>query len=155
MEDTIKHIVNSLLKDTDYFLIDIEITGSRSNKVVNVYIDGRDYVNLDNLGEINKEIREKITEENKESDISKLIVSSPGTDRSFKYIGQLHKHTGRRLEIEMKDGKKFSGELLKVNEESGTLTIKNIKKEKGRNKEYEVIEIDFNKIKISKTSLIF
>jgi ribosome maturation factor RimP len=117
-------------------------------------VDSRDKLDLDNLTDLNRKIWKKIEEAGLNENFSKITVSSPGIDRSFKYIEQLLKHTGRDIDIKLNDGTKISGTLENILEEEGQICLGT----KGRKKEQSesnIKVIDFKIIKESKIKIKF
>lgn len=154
MVESVKNIVNIVLKDSQFLLIDVEIRGERKNKIVDIYVDSRDKLDLDNLSDLNRKIWEKIEETKLSENFSKITVSSPGIDRSFKYIEQLIKHKGRDIDIKLNDGTKISGTMENIFEDKGQIQIK-LKGKKKNLSEYEIKVIDFKNIIESKIKLKF
>jgi len=154
MVEAVKNIVNIVLKDSQYLLIDVEIRGEKKNKFVEIFVDSRDKLDLNNLTDLNRKIWDKIEEAGLNENFSKITVSSPGTDRSFRYIEQLLKHAGREIDIILNDGTKISGTLNNILENEGKIYLKL----KGRKKELaesEIKIIDFKNIKESKIKIKF
>lgn len=154
MVESVKNIVNIVLKDSQFLLIDVEIRGERKNKIVDIYVDSKDKLDLDNLSDLNRKIWEKIEEVKLSENFSKITVSSPGIDRSLKYIEQLIKHKGRDIDIKMNDGTKISGILENIFEDKGQIQIK-LKGKKKNLSECEIKVIDFKNIVESKIKLKF
>ncbi len=154
MVEEIKNIVNLLLKDKQYFLIDLEIRGDRKSKILEIFVDSRSELDLDKLSVLSREMWDEIAKSGLNEHISKITVSSPGIDRSFKYIEQLPKHIGREIEIKLIDGSVITGSLESVNENKSSIEIipKPRKKEM---KENQSEIIDFINIKESKIKLKF
>jgi ribosome maturation factor RimP len=154
MIETVKNIVNIVLKDSKYLLIDVEVRGEKKNKIVEIYVDSRDKLDLDNLTDLNRKIWKKIEEAGLNENFSKITVSSPGIDRSFKYIEQLLKHTGRDIDIKLNDGTKISGTLENILEDEGQICL-GIKGRKKEQSESNIKVIDFKNIKESKIKIKF
>jgi len=154
MVEEIKNIVNLVLKNRQYFLIDLEIRGDRKLKVLEIFVDSRSDLDLDKLSLLSREIWDEIVKIGFNENFSKITVSSPGIDRSFKYIEQLPKHKGREIDIKLNDGSVISGTLESVNENKGTIEIKAKPNGKGM-KENQMEIIDFLNIKESKIKLKF
>lgn len=154
MVESVKNIVNIILKDSEYLLIDVEIRGEKKNKVIDIFVDSRSKLDLDKLSDLNREIWDKIEENGLNEQFSKITVSSPGIERSFKYIEQLPKHIGREIELKLKDGAGISGTLVNVNEKEGIIEIR-MKNSKKSIQDNKINILEFNKIKESKIKLKF
>lgn len=130
IEKKIEEISLPIIEARNAFLIDVKVRGSREGKIIEIFIDNDNGITTDICADISKDI-------NKYFDLSNLfygkyflVVSSPGTDRSLKYLRQYPKHIGRYLKVVYKEGgvkKVFEGKLTGVMENS--INITNDKKE--------------------------
>ncbi len=129
----ISRLAEKFIDNDEIFLVEVDIKGKPGNLKIQVFIDGDQYVNVDECSKISR----KISNELEERDIIEgryiIEVSSPGVDNPLKLIRQFPKHIGRELEIITKENKKYQGELLKVLDEEIEISIKSskIKKELG------------------------
>lgn len=116
MQDKLSEILNRLFRDSEYKLIELVIRGEKNTKVLEVFVDSRETLSIDKLTDLNRAINEAIDNDDEDFRFSKIVVSSPGVDRSFKYIWQLYKHEGRNLELEFNDETHtiFKGKLLGI-----------------------------------------
>lgn len=153
MEQEITDITNTYLEKTRYKLIDLLIKGEKKNRIVEIFVDSIDPVSLDDLTIISKDLNQILSESDLNSSISKLIVSSPGVDKPFKFDWQLKKHIGRTLEIQTNEGEKLEAKLSGMPSDGMLSLTKKIKK--GKKHETEEIELDFNDIKSSKVKIEF
>ena len=104
-------------------LIDISEKGDNRNRIYEVFVDGREYPGIDELALINKGLWKHVEENILSKGILKISVSTPGVERSFKFLFQLIKHVGRVLEIKSENGEIYSGKLVKIDEESGEIYL--------------------------------
>ncbi len=155
METEIKNIAEDYFSRSDYKIIDYILRGEKGTKVLEIYVDNRKGINIDELVKINHELDDLIEEKIASADISKLQVSSPGAERSFKFIWQLEKHVGRDIEASLKGDEEVSGKLTMVSENDGKIGIEIQKKEKGKKNTEEYREINFGDILESKIKLKF
>jgi ribosome maturation factor RimP len=154
MYEEIKNIVNLVLKNNKYLFIDLEIRGDKKLKILDIFVDSVSELDLNKLSDLNREIWNEIVKSGLSEKFSKITVSSPGIDRSFKYIQQLPKHIGRELEIKLNNGSEISGTLENVDEKKGLIEIM-IKAKKKDIKENISEIIDFKNIRESKVKLKF
>lgn len=157
MESEITEITENYLKSSDYKLIDILVKGQKKNLIIELFLDSEKPVSLDELADISHDLNKLISESEINQSISKLVVSSPGVDKPFKFPWQLKKHIGRTLEILGTDDEKFEAVLENV-DDNGVLTLKKeFKKGKKSSKEDTngSFEIDFSGIKESKVVIKF
>lgn len=123
LEKNLIAAINKSLVNTDYKLIDYVLRGETGKKVLEVFVDGEQPVNLDKLGEVNKRLWEEIDVINEYKDISKIVVSSPGVDRPIKYLWQLKKHIGRIVSVKDTLSNIYTGKLTEINEDGDEFTI--------------------------------
>ncbi|HAY34105.1 MAG TPA: ribosome assembly cofactor RimP [Ignavibacteria bacterium] len=155
METEIKNIAEDYFSRSDYKIIDYILRGEKGTKVLEIYVDNRKGINIDELVKINHELDDLIEEKIASADISKLQVSSPGAERSFKFIWQLEKHIGRDIEAILSGDEDVTGKLTMVSENDGKIGIEIQKKEKGKKNTEEYREINFGDILESKIKLKF
>ncbi len=150
-------LIEKSLQGTGYSLIDINTRGEKKTKVLEVFVDSVEEVNLDELGELNKLFWNELEEKEFGEEFSKIIVSSPGVDRPFRYIWQLHKHIGRLLTAKNSDGRTIEGTLTDVNEEKGeiTLVISDTKSKKSASQMHEMYILKFSELTESKIKIKF
>jgi len=129
METELKEILNELLSGKNIHLIDIVIRGERKNKIAEVYVDTEDILDFNLLSEISRSLNEQIDERDFKNELLKVVVSSPGVDRPFKYIWQLKKHLNRIFEFTVEDTPK-TGKLIDVDLDSNELKFIILEKKK-------------------------
>ena len=127
--------INGFLENTGFECTDLIIKGERSNKILEIYVDSRDVFDID------KEMTKNI---------SKIVMSSPGAEKPFKYLWQIQKHTGKIFIIALKDGNILNGRLLEIRNES-ELVFEVLKGKK----EKEIINLIFEDIQELKIKLQF
>ncbi len=153
-ENELEEIARSVIDETDYEIIDLIVRGEKRTKVLELYVDRRESVNIDELAGISRRLEEKIESGPLAGEMSKIVLSSPGAERSFKFIWQLQKHIGRNLEIVMKDGSKVEGRLLEVEEESGRIKLEVAVAGKKKSDPVE-LDLNFGDINESRVKLSF
>ena len=143
--DKLTDLIERSLEGSGYFLIEMNTRGEKRTKVLEVYVDSIGDVNLDALGELNKLFWSKMEEYDYNEEFSKVIVSSPGIDRPFRFIKQLHKHIGRQFTAKDLEGKIIEGTLTSVNEGKGEITVEklNTKTKKSTTQMPEIFIIKF------------
>jgi len=156
MKDSIIDIVEKFVKSKGLMFIDCTVRGERATKVLEVYIDDVDALSFDSISKINSELWEEIEAKELSEGISKVIVSSPGVDKTFKYPEQMFKHIGRTLDIKMKNGRVISGELTGIMN-TGTDYIVEIKSvtKNGKKTDNVTETLNFGDIAESKVKLKF
>lgn len=124
--DNVKELTESVLKATDFFLVDIEIKGNRE-PVVWVYIDAEDRgVNMDECAEFSNELSFLLDAHEVFDGSYRLNVSSPGVTRPLTDRRQYAKNSGRKCRIKFRENGeylKLEGVLEEVNEEDILLKL--------------------------------
>lgn len=108
----VKQIVEEFLADKDYQLIDLSI--SPDNCIV-VEIDSYSGVDVDVCAELSRFIEERL-DRNKED--FELEVGSVSLTAPFKTKMQYEKNVGHDVEVFLKNGKKVSGQLVSVDDDT-------------------------------------
>ena len=155
MEKGLEALIEEYFRDSDYGVIEFILRGDGGTKVAEIFVDNENGINIDGLAKINRDLNQLVDNNLVIKDISKLVVSSPGAERPFKYLWQLKKHIGRILEIELNNGEKLEGKLTEISGESENVIIGIMKKEKGKQIISETRLINFSDIKESKVKISF
>jgi ribosome maturation factor RimP len=144
MEKNIEKLVENALNGGQIRLIEIEIRGEKKNKIIEVYLDSPGNLNLDELTDVTRKINSLIDESEIRSELLKVVVSSPGVERPFRYIWQMEKHTGREFEFgspgDIKTGKLtgINGDILNFEVKFGK---KEIREESVKFSELEILKV--------------
>lgn len=130
--------LESALKDTGIFLVDVRVTPDNN---VTVEIDRNEGVDIDTCVELTRKIE---AEFDRDADDYELEVGSAGVTSPFKVLGQYQKNLGNRVEVLTKDGQKLRGELSQVGDDADnikfTVLIEKKVKEPGKKKPVMVQE---------------
>jgi len=146
-EENINNVINEILKEKNFLLIDLIYRGNPKQRILEVYVDSEKNVTAEDLAELNRLISSRMEENNLSESLYRLDVSSPGTDTPMKFLGQFPKHMNRKFDVSYLSGdetKKLSGKLIKV--EGDTLVFLSNQNE---------ISINFNNIKKAKVLVSF
>lgn len=148
-KDTVIQYINEFLADSDYYLVDINI--STDNRI-SIEIDSFEGVSLDYCIGLSKFIESKF---DREVEDFELEVSSAGLTEPFKVLKQYEKNIGNEVEVLSKNGIKQSGELVSANEQFFTIsTEKKVQPEGAKRKIIVNEEISFNYSDIKYTKYI-
>jgi ribosome maturation factor RimP len=155
VQDFRKHI-EDYLAGTKYGLVDLIVRGEKKNKVIEVFIDDKENISIDDIAQVSRGLNELFDTLGLSGELSKIVVSSPGADKPFKYPWQLHKHKNRMLNITLGSGEEITGRLIDTDEE-GNLAVQPVSKEKNKKakEEAEALKISFGDIKECKVKLQF
>ena len=138
-EENINNVINEILKEKNFFLIDLIYRGNPKERIIEIYVDSEKNVTAEDLAEINRLINSRIEENNLIESQYRLDVSSPGTDKPLKFLAQFTKHINRKFEVSYilnDETNKLAGKLIKI--EGDTLVFLSNQNE---------ISINFNNIK--------
>ena len=146
MEKKIENIAENALNGRNIRLIDIEIRGERKNKIIEIFIDSPGELDLDELTEVSRDINALIDESDFKGEILKVVVSSPGVDRPFRFAWQAAKHVNRLFEFGNGEDIR-TGKLIKAAGDKLVFEIKSGKKEI-REEEVKFSELEILKVKL-------
>ncbi len=147
-DKNIRELVEQVILNKGYFLIDLIIRGEKKNRVVEVYIDSETNVSAEDCAAISREIDKKFEEESVFESGYRLEVSTPGVNRPLEYLKQFPKHINRKFDIAYRDSdnvRKFSGTLKSI--EGNSLVFLNNNREE--------VKIDFSNIIKAKVIISF
>jgi ribosome maturation factor RimP len=106
----ISELAESVLANTDFFLVEVEIKGNKE-PVVWVYIDADDRgVNMDECAEVSRELSFLMDAHDIFPGGYRINVSSPGVTRPLSDKRQFPKNQGRKAKVKYK----VDGEYLKI-----------------------------------------
>ncbi|HEX9740288.1 MAG TPA: hypothetical protein VGA29_05895 [Ignavibacteriaceae bacterium] len=117
--ENIKELTENVVRNCGYLLIDFNLRGHGRNQVIEVYIDGKDYINADDCAKVSRELNDKLQDFARQDESYRLDVSSPGIERPLKFIEQFPKHLNKKFEITYK----LEDEIKKT--EAGLIEIRN------------------------------
>jgi ribosome maturation factor RimP len=116
-DEHIKQIVEDVVKESSFLLIDLIIRGHERNKVIEVFIDGEENLSAEDCAGVSRKINKIIEEKELLTSSYRFDVSSPGVEKPLKYLQQFPKHLNRRVELKYKSGddiKTLTGKLLSI-----------------------------------------
>lgn len=147
----IKELVNNMIDQEKYFLVDIQATSAGSRGKLVVLLDGDEGIDIDVCGEVSRQLGQLIEEQDLMPEAYILEVSSPGIDFPLQSVRQYRKNIGREVKILLQDGKEVKGHLLTVDDTQ--VVIKEVKKIKGHKKP-EILETAVIYENIKKTNVL-
>lgn len=113
-------VIESLIKDTEYELVDVEYKKEGSNNFLRVFVDKVGGITLDDCQNISKEISDELDKTDPIKQAYYLEVSSPGLDRPLKNDKDLKRNIDKDVEVklyEAMDGSKLvQGSLVGFDE---------------------------------------
>lgn len=140
------------LKDTPYFLVDVEIG---ADNAIQVEIDSRQPVDVDFCANLSRAIEAEFPREPEDYE---LEVGSAGLTSPFKVRQQYDKYLGQEVETLTREGKLLRGLLRKVDDDSFTIIVEAKEKPEGAKRPVKVereITLRYDDVKHTKYHLKF
>jgi ribosome maturation factor RimP len=151
-KETIANLVESYLKDSANYLVDITIL---PGNIIEVEIDNDENVNIDDCVALSRYLDSQL---DREAEDFELTVSSTGLTSPFKTLRQYKKYEGRSIEVLSKNGQKLSG-VLKLSDNDGfVVTVTKKVKLEGAKRKTEIeedIRFAYNEVKYTKYAIQF
>lgn len=116
-EEHIANKVKELLEDPSHFLVEVNLSSSRSLPKLQVLLDGDEGIGIDDCARISRALGAWIEEEDIISTAYNLEVSSPGIDRPLDAVRLYKKNIGRKIKVLDIEGKTRKGLLTGVKED--------------------------------------
>jgi ribosome maturation factor RimP len=132
---TIREIAESHLEGTPGFIVDVHV--SEGNHI-RVLLDHDASTSIEDCMALHRHLESAL---DRDVEDFSLDVSSPGLDQPLKLHRQYVKNIGRQVQVKPIEGAKVEGELIRVDEDSITLKIKEKRRIEGR-KAKEWVEED-------------
>ena len=114
----VTEIVNEWLATKEYFLVDVSVS---ADNCVSVEIDHAEGVWIEDCVQLSKHIEANL---NREEEDYELEVGSAGIGQPFKVLQQYINHIDKEVEVLARDGKKYRGVIVRVDEEAFTIVMK-------------------------------
>lgn len=120
--DKVSEIIEPIIEDLGYELVETEFIKEGSDWFLRVYIDSENGVKIDDCADISKAISGKLDENDVIIQAYNLEVSSPGIERVLKKDKDFQRFKGSKVSVKLftnfQDKKQFTGNLGEVDEES-------------------------------------
>jgi ribosome maturation factor RimP len=124
--EQLKSKIDQFLVDMNYELYDLNMVKERKQKILRIFIDKPEGVNMEDVVEVTKALNPFIDELDPIEGEYMLEVSSPGAERELRSQEAIKHAIGRLVHIKTFT-QEFEGDLVSFNGESITLKIKNKK----------------------------
>ncbi|MEI7811580.1 MAG: hypothetical protein WCJ01_04040 [Ignavibacteria bacterium] len=157
MQEKVTEIAEQITRNAGFLLIEVSLRGDDSEHIIEIYVDSLKGISVDECAYLSREITSVIEKTSLITSKYRLDISSPGIERSLKFLEQYPKHLHRKFELELieplfaEDAPDIAGTVISV-------TGKLLKLEGGilifslNNKE---ININFNNIKTARVLISF
>lgn len=111
-EELITRLAEEKLSGSGFFLTGVEVKPGNN---IQVFIDGDQSVTIADCATLSRYIESHLDRDNEDFN---LKVSSAGVDQPLQFVRQYIKNVGRKISVELHDGKQITGVLLKAGEAS-------------------------------------
>ena len=125
-KNLVKNYVEEWLEGKEYFLVEVNIS---ADDRIEVLIDHAEGVWIEDCADLSRHIESCLSRDEEDYE---LEVGSAGLGQPFRVRRQYEIHIGQEVETQLRDGHKYRGTLLSVNEESFQLNIQQKVKEEGK-----------------------
>lgn len=117
---SVKDICESIGKDLNYELVEVEYVKESGSYFLRIYIDKPGGINLDDCQTMSVALSEKLDENDPFKEAYYLEVSSPGLDRPLKTDKDLKRNLGKDIEVNLykalDNRKVYEGKLQDFND---------------------------------------
>ncbi len=128
-EEMLSDMIRPEVENLGYVFWGLSSPASGKKRVVRIYIDHPDGVNIDQCAEVSRQVGLMLEVEDVIPGAFTLEVSSPGLERPFFRPAQMVGYMGRTVDLVLTEPvgerKKFKGELTAVDGDTVTLKIEN------------------------------
>ena len=125
LHSDIQALIKPVIESSDFIYWGLEIIAGGKHPVIRVFIDSEKGVDVDDCGNISREIGATLEVADKPSGEYVLEVSSPGIDRLLFRLEQYSRYIGHTLGVTLitavEGRRRYKAELLAVNEDVLTL----------------------------------
>lgn len=140
IEQQIWELAEKHIDDPAVFVVETAIKGEKGGqKKVIVYLDGDSGVSIDQCSKISRGMSNTLEETPVIEGKFILEVSSYGVGRPLKVFRQYRNNVGRKVKLELSDGKSMEGKLVKAEEDKLVL-------EKKKKKDIQLLTIEMKDI---------
>ena len=150
LEEQLRKIAESFLKDDNYFIVDVISKAATGRQKILVLLDSDEGVTIDDCAQLSKSMGHYLEEEEVLEHAYVLEVSSPGLDHPLKLPRQFKKNVDRHFKLLLTDGSTIKGRLKEMKGEELLLEIEANKKKK----EKEPSEIQVSLSEIEKANVL-
>jgi len=130
LEERISALVDDVVVGAGAELVEVEVKGQKGSRVVRVYADAADGLDLDHIAAISQQVGGLLEERDVIAGRYTLEVSSPGVDRPLRSTTQFRRNEGRdvrvvrtRAAIDRGEKGEVVGRLLTVGDDALQLRV--------------------------------
>ena len=127
LPEKVEAFAREAIAGTPLYLVEVEVRGQKNARVVRVFVDADEGVNLDTCAQVSRQLGFLLETDDTIDGKYRLEVSTPGVDRPLADPRQYKKNVGRPLSVryEAEGGKKHhTGTLEEAGDETFVLSVK-------------------------------
>ena len=121
LRHTLMQLVTPVVEGYGAELVDVEIHGAPSNRVVRFLVHKDPAISIETCAAISREVGDLMDVEDPISGRYRLEVTSPGLSRPLSTEKDLRRANGRQVKVVLRDGRTYRGVLLRWDDASITL----------------------------------
>lgn len=151
-ETLVKQLAEEAIQGSSYFLVEVAVNPGAK---INIELDSPNGITIEEVRKISRQVESGLDRDKEDFE---LTVSSPGLEKPFRVFPQYLKNVGRKVSVELNDGKKLEGQLLGATEVEIEVETKGKEKVEGKKSKQEVIRkhaIKMSDIKQTKVLISF
>ncbi len=88
-------LAEELIQRDDWFIVDLQVRGRKGSRVVEVYLDGDDGVNVDDMASLSRELAFLLDTEDLIKEVSPERILTRRDDRALVMERQYRRHVGK------------------------------------------------------------
>ncbi|MGI8941948.1 MAG: ribosome maturation factor RimP [Actinomycetota bacterium] len=143
--EEVSDLATSVVRRRSLRLWDVEMGGSKGRRIVRVYVDGDDGVDLDTVAEVADEISRGLDLRDPIEGRYTLEVSSPGLERSLKRPEHFAASVGKQVMVKTKnkiqdEGHRIDGTVVEAGDVAVSLQTAN-----------DVVDVPYDEVKSART----
>jgi ribosome maturation factor RimP len=144
--EEVSDLAEAVVRRRSLKLWDVEVAGLKGSRIVRVYVDGDDGVDLDTVAEVSEEISRGLDLRDPIEGRYTLEVSSPGLERTLKRPEHYARSLGKQVVVKTKskvvgDSHRVDGTILEAGD--GSVTLKTDQQEK--------VDVPYEEVKSART----
>jgi ribosome maturation factor RimP len=144
--EEVSGLAEAVVRRRSLSLWDVEVGGSKGSRVVRVFVDGDEGVDLDTVAEVSEEISRGLDLRDPIEGRYTLEVSSPGLERTLKRPEHYARSVGKQVVVKTKnkvvgDSHRVDGTILEAGD--GAVTLKTHQQEE--------VDVPYEEVKSART----
>ena len=113
-------IAQEVVSGLGFELVDIELTGNRSQQLIRIFIQKPEGILLSDCAAVSRKLGELFDDKNVIENSYRLEVSSPGIERPLRKVRDFERYVGHRVRIRLKSKKegkrRIVGKIVEVDD---------------------------------------